>query len=138
MAPPEVRWWRKGVLFGVLCGALLVPVQLSQPPDPDLFGSLLVGLIIALVGTVFFGMFFSKLLHRKPDTRRILFGVMLMAMLILLVYGGIALPLSRNLAFSLRVAAPRAMYVLVLGLILLQLVKTEEVRQLGGTNSMSE
>jgi hypothetical protein len=135
MAARGVRWWPKGVLFGALCGALWVPVQLGQSPEPELFGSVLVGLIIASMAMIFFGRFFPRLLPRKsPRARLLLLG----AILILLVYGGMAFLLTRDVTLSLRVAAPRAMYFLVLGLILLQLVKTEEVRHSGETNSMSE
>jgi hypothetical protein len=125
MAASEKRWWPKGMLFGALCGALWVPVQLSQPPEPDIFGSLLVGLIIGSVAMVFCGRFLPTFIQRKPRARLLL----LVALLLVVLYGGLAFVLTNDAALSFRIAAPRGIYALALGLILLRLLDERDLRE---------
>lgn len=116
-------WWKGGVLFGILAGVLWVPVQLTQPPAPDLPSSLLIGAILAAIGAVLFGGFLPFPPKREPPIWLILIGTGLA----FLTSGGVVYLVTRDPGLALRIGLPRTLYVLALGLLLLWLIRRHQV-----------
>jgi hypothetical protein len=99
---------------------LWVPVQLTQPPAPDLPGSLLVGSLLAAFGALVFG----RLVPLPPKAPSV-WRVVLVAAIWFCLSAGLAFLFERDAAFALRVGLPRSAYVLLLGLLAIWLVNRE-------------
>jgi hypothetical protein len=118
------KWWMPGVLFGILVGVLWVPVQLTQPPAPDLPGSLLVGAIMAGIFAVVFGRLVPFPLRRTPGP----WSVAVLVTMTMFIWGGLTLAVTGDAGLAVRIVVPRTLYVLVLGILVLWLIRRERAQ----------
>jgi hypothetical protein len=116
-----LEWSFAGVGFGVVGGLLWVPVQLLAPPEPDFFGSLVVGAALAIVEGAGFGLVVpwtcSQIAksEKRWTRRRALILLLVVAGMAAAVQGVFPLLLTRDIEVALRLGIPRTVYVLVLG-----------------------